>query len=53
MCLENLANIATIASLIVSLFTLGNVIKISKSINQKIQGDRNVQAGRDANVGMD
>ncbi len=50
MCLEMIADLATIASFVVSLVTMGKVISISKSINQKIKGDNNIQAGRDANI---
>lgn len=44
-----IAGSASILSLIISIVMLGKVNKIKKTI-QKIEGDENIQAGRDVNI---
>lgn len=45
-----IVGIASIASLIVSLFIAGNVYSIKTKISQKARGENIVQAGGDINV---
>lgn len=52
--LNTVGSIASILSLVVSIFVISKVIKIDKSINNstdaKIKGNKNIVSGRDTKV---